>query len=466
MLRLLLLMLPIGFYTNALKLSFDTGIPGLNIANLIFLLALAAVLAGKPQPGMPARSEAMLAKPMLAYFAMATIGFFIAQFTMPIDLAQDLTDLKNYMFYPLFYFLYRRCNLNEKETRLLIIFVMFVAAVAALQAVRQGLDYGFGRYSDARRASGPFGIDWRNANRAGVFYAMYMPMFVAIALFCRDSRLWRLIAIACIGLTTVAIMATYSRQAYLIALVAVALLAIRKSLILATLIALVCTPAIALLPDSVTQRVEQTEQKNEAGTAQGVDDSTASRFDIWAGAMQMVKEHSAGVGLRRFPKHIGDYTDFPGYDAHNFYVLTVAELGPLGLAALLWLLWRAWKLSTRVRRGAERMDTETQALGIGFSVMVIAAALGNLYGSPFPEGGVMTNFWILCGLLEYYIALRSRTSTTAPNQHTSDRRDASIGERFPLAAGIAPGRYRRADTPARQAEGTNSDVRADHRTVA
>ena len=49
--------------------------------------------------------------------------------------------------------------------------------------MREGIDYGFGAYNPMRRASGPFGEDWHNANRAGVFYAMFMPMFVALALF-------------------------------------------------------------------------------------------------------------------------------------------------------------------------------------------------------------------------------------------------------------------------------------------
>ena len=50
--------------------------------------------------------------------------------------------------------------MDEKETRQLIIVIMCsVAAVAGLEAIREGLDYGIGKYNPFRRASGPFGAD-------------------------------------------------------------------------------------------------------------------------------------------------------------------------------------------------------------------------------------------------------------------------------------------------------------------
>lgn len=439
MFRLLILAIPIVFMPNALHLSFDTGIPGINVANLVFLLALSVVVLGGRRE-FAVHERGMLTWPLLAYFAMLVAGFFIAQFTMPIDWLDDITSLKNYLFYPLFYFLYRRCRLDETATRRLIILVMIVAAVAGVEAIREGLDYGFGRYAETRRASGPFGVDYHDANRAGVFYAMFLPMFIAMALFFRHRKLWRIAAIGGCAILALAIMATYSRQSYAIGLLGLALLLLRRNLVLAVLIGLLAVPAASLLPESVTQRVAQTEQQSDTGTEE-LDLSTASRFVIWDGAMGMWADHPVGVGLRRFPKYIGRYCSFAGYDAHNFYVLTLAELGPLGLAALLWLLWRMWRLAGVVRRSIGNLDAESKALGIGFSVTVIAMAMGNLYGSPFAEGSVMTNFWILCGLMEHYAALkRAGTASPAARAAEVDPR-AAIGQRFPLAARVDPGRY-------------------------
>lgn len=440
MFRLLILAIPIVFMPNALHLSFDTGIPGLNVANLVFLLTLSVVVLGG-RKNFSTRESGELSWPLLAYFAVVVVGFFIAQFTMPLDWVDDVTALKTYLFYPLFYFLYRKCRLDATSTRWLIILVMIVAAVAGIEAIREGLDYGFGRYAETRRASGPFGVDFHDANRAGVFYAMYLPMFIAMALFFRGQKFWRIAAIAGCAILALAIMATYSRQSYAIGLLGLALLLLRRNVVLAVMIGLLAIPAASLLPESVTQRVAQTEQQSDTGTEE-LDLSTASRFEIWAGAMQMWTDHPAGVGLRRFPKYIGRYSSYAGYDAHNFYVLTLAELGPLGLAALLWLLWRMWRLAGVVRRSIGNLDAESKALGIGFSVSVIAMAMGNLYGSPFSEGSVMTNFWILCGLMEHYATLKRASASHGAVQADGNTQYTTIARRFPLAARIDPGRYR------------------------
>lgn len=440
MFRLLILAIPIVFMPNALHLSFDTGIPGLNVANLVFLLALSVVVLGG-RKNFSTRESGELSWPLLAYFVAVVVGFFIAQFTMPLNWVDDVTALKTYLFYPLFYFLYRKCRLDATSTRWLIILVMIVAAVAGIEAIREGLDYGFGRYAETRRASGPFGVDFHDANRAGVFYAMFLPMFIAMALFFRGQKFWRLAAIAGCAILALAIMATYSRQSYAIGLLGLALLLLRRNVVLAVMIGLLAIPAASLLPESVTQRVAQTEQQSDTGTEE-LDLSTASRFEIWAGAMQMWTDHPVGVGLRRFPKYIGRYSSYAGYDAHNFYVLTLAELGPLGLAALLWLLWRMWRLAGVVRRSIGNLDAESRALGIGFSVTVIAMAMGNLYGSPFSEGSVMTNFWILCGLMEHYAALKRAGAGQGAVQADGNTPRAAIARRFPLAARIDPGRYR------------------------
>jgi hypothetical protein len=437
MLRLLILAIPIVFIPNALHLSFETGIPGLNVTNLVFLFAVIAVVLKSPGNRIQGRGE--LTPALLAYLAMLAIGFAMAQFMAPADLSEDITKLKDFSLYPLLYFIYRRSGLDLRQTRWLIILIMVVAAVAGLEAIREGLDYGFGHYVETRRASGPFGVNYANANRAGVFYAMFMPMFIAMALFFRGQKLWRMAAIVGCVVLTLAIMATYSRQSYAIALFGLSLLLLRRNLILAVLIALLALPAVSLLPESVTQRVAETEQTTATGNEE-LDVSTVSRFEIWAGAVEMWQDHPMGVGLRRFATYIGRYAPaHPNMDAHNYYVLVMSELGPFGLAALAWLLWRMLRLAGKVRRAMGPVSAEGKALGIGFTVTVIAMAIGNLYGSPFTEGSVMANFWVLCGLMERYAAL-CRQPAARPGAQAAEDPYVAISRRFPLAARIAPGR--------------------------
>src|SRR5690606_33814322 len=135
------------------------------------------------------------------------------------------------------------------------------------------------------------------------------------------------------------IMATYSRQSYAIALFCLSLLLVRRNLLLALLIALLALPVVSLLPESVTQRVAETEQTTAAGTEEA-DAGGASRLEVRAGAVEMRRGHPMGVGSRPFSRYIGRYSNHPNFDAHIYYVLVMSELAPMGLAVLLWLLWR------------------------------------------------------------------------------------------------------------------------------
>jgi O-antigen ligase len=435
MLRALLAVL-IVYVVYSLHYPLETGIPGVNVSNLLFGAIVVAILARRDAlaPAPPATLKGAL----LLFFASLVYAFLLARASGGgDDLMTDVTYLKNGLFYPLFYFLALRCRLDLKQTRQMIILVFAVAALAAVQAIRQGLDYGLGSFVETHRASGPFGTTFAMANRAGVYYAMYVPMFTAIALTFRRQKLWRAAGIAGVVLMALAIMFTYSRQSYGIALVGIALVFLRRSLVLSILMAVAVVGLIGYLPSSVTERVQETQQRTASGGVE-VDPSTASRWEIWAGAMDMWSDHPLGVGLNRFKDTIGRYAPkFEGYDAHNYYVLTLAEGGVFGIAALLWLLFALLRFARRLRQAAPPDDAEAQGLALGYGVFVVCMALGNLYGSPFSEGAVMGNFWMLCGLLERYMALKNAGRADAAAAQAEDDPRLAMIERFPLAARAA-----------------------------
>jgi O-antigen ligase len=405
----------------------ESGVPGLNLPNALFLLVLLMIrFNGK-------RDEievgAIMRVPILLFMTTLTIAFGIAQMRAPGEFMVDLTYLKNALFSPLLYFMYLHCKQDAKNTRLMIIAVMVVAALAAVQAIRQGFDYGIGNYVETHRAAGPFGSNYRDANRAGVYYAMFLPMFIGLALFFGKNRRWQIAALAGVVLLVMALLFTYSRQAYFIAILGLAVLLLRRSVVLAVVLGAALASMVGFLPESVTQRVAETQQKGPHGEEK-VDESTASRWEIWAGAMAMWQANPAGVGLNRFKDEIGHHSAFQHFDAHNFYVLTLAEQGPQGLAALLLVIAATFRLGGWLRRSVPPDDPEARALAIGFSVTALCMALGNLYGSPFLEGNVMGTFWILCGLLERYMHLKQ---TDAPAEAAASEGERMV-ERFPLAS--------------------------------
>lgn len=437
-LQRLLFAVLIFYAVYQLRFPLETGIPSVNLLNILFGLLLAVVLTQKDVPEVVTH-HASLKGAITFFFLALTLAFVISLARGGMHSSMEVaTYYKNALFFPLFYFLALRSRLNAAHTRQLVILILAIAALGSLQAVRQGLDYGLGSYVDTRRASGPFGVDWKMANRAGVYFAMYVPMFAALAIMMKGQKLWRIAAIAGVALATLAVMFTYSRQSYGIALIGFALILLRRNVLLAMVVFISLVSLTTYLPDSVTDRVAETRQRDASG-GEEVDLSTASRWIIWEGGLQMLSEYPMGVGLTRFPEHIGNYApQFPGKDAHNFYVLTLCECGFIGLSALLWLMLRIFLLSMQLRRMATPGDDEMRALTIGFSVMVPCMAMGNLYGSPFFEGAIMGVFWLLCGFLERYAVLRAHgageTHSEVPTPIT-----AEMAQRFPLATRAARG---------------------------
>jgi O-antigen ligase len=424
------------YAVDELHFPWGTGIPGVAPANILFLL-IVLLMRGKPEildPGV----RGMLRKPLIYFGAALVFSFLVGEVRGADNFLEDLTFLKNGLFYPLFYFLYLRCRQDEKTTRQLIIWIMIIAAVAGLEGLREGLDYGFGHYNPFHRASGPFGPDWHNANRAGVFYAMFMPMFVALALFLRGRLWWRLAAIGGCILLAGGTIATYSRQSYFLVILSFALLLLRKNIIVAAVIGVALVSLAGYLPDSVFQRVQETQQTTKKGKEE-IDTSTASRWEIWAGGMGMWRDHPLGVGFRKFPLEIGNYTPaYKGYDAHNFYVLTLAQSGPQGLLTFLLLVYTLFQVAKFMRKNAPPDDPEARALAYGFTVATVCMAMGGFYGTPTLEGAVMAPYWALCGLLERYIHLKMQAGPRIDGEPVAP--EPSIVDRFPLAAHILPGR--------------------------
>jgi O-antigen ligase len=258
-----------------------------------------------------------------------------------------------------------------------------------------------------------------------------VPMFIALALFLKGQKLWRLAAIGGIILLVGGALFTYSRQAYILILFALAVLLLRKSIVLAVILGVILASSISFLPDSVTQRVEETKQEGKYGEEE-VDVSTQSRWEIWEGAMGMLKEHPLGVGLFRFRNNIGNYSKYKHMDAHNFYVLTLAEMGPQGEICLILLLLAMMRLAKFLRKNAPSDDPERKALALGFTVLSINVMLGNIYGSPFLEGAVMAPYWAMAGLLERYMQFKPQADGGGEGEPKGPR-EATLVEKFPLA---------------------------------
>lgn len=390
-----LLALILVYTTFQVHFPSDLGIPGVNVINILVALAFVVLfLTG----GRGERLDRpLLAGPLLAYFAAMALASVIAIAAGPGSLMDSLTYLKTTLFYPLYYLLFYYGIRTQREAWRLVGLGLVLAVVAAGQAWWQAIELGIGVYEEAHRAWGPFGEDYRSANLAGVFYAMFVPVFAALAVLQRSSTALRVVAVLALVVTLGAVVFTYSRTAYAIALIALALVAWRRGIGTVAVLMLIGMLALPFLPEGATQRVQETQVVDEHGMTR-LDESTASRPEIWAGGLEMWSRAPMGVGHGRFPEEIGNYSDHAGMDAHNFFVLTLAEAGVLGLLALIWLVLRLWRLGRWMSWYAS--SDVAAILAWGFQAMLICMVLGNMFSSFFRVGALMGMLWALAGAME------------------------------------------------------------------
>jgi hypothetical protein len=101
------------YVVNQIHFPWETGIPALAPTNLIFLLVL---LALRGEPADTIQPKPFLEKPLLYFYGALCFAFLWAQVRQLRDIVDDMTYLKNALFFPLFYFMYLRCKQDEKGT--------------------------------------------------------------------------------------------------------------------------------------------------------------------------------------------------------------------------------------------------------------------------------------------------------------------------------------------------------------
>lgn len=422
-------------------------VKGINPLNALVLLAL-AVLASMPRP-VPAAPPAPLKGTIAALCAGFVYACAIGLAQDPSQWAGDLTALKNALLHPLLFFLFYHAIRDATTARVVFLALLGVTVLAALEAIREGLSYGsLTNYNDAKRAAGPFGPDYRASNLAAVFFCMFFPLFGAVVLFQRDRPLLRALALAGAVLIVFGTFFTFSRQALAILALTIALLAARRNLVLAGLALIALASYESWVPESVVARIDSTYVSDPlAVSEQRFDASTESRFVLWTAAWEMFRDHPAGVGLAHFKRHTGDYAPaFAGFDAHNFYLLFLAEGGVPGIvllaAGLVGLAGFAW----RAGRGA--VSADAKVLTVGFQLSLLATLLGNLYGSRLLDGSVSGNLWLLAALVARRSLLDTVDPATVSAAHAPTGAPTGAARRGPARPGVAAAPARRGERTA------------------
>lgn len=382
-----------------LHLPTELGLKGLNVFNVLFIIAWLLTMAAPKSPD----THAPLKGRFTAFFLALITAYFFGILSDGSTIVDDLTVLKNSIFYMMLFFLYHQAVNSLATARLFITILLGVAVLASLEMLREAIDYGIGSYNETHRVAGPFGpYNFRASNLAAVYLVMHIPLLASIAFLYRSRTLYRLTALFSLFLCTAAVFFTGSRQAYFILMFLGVLLALRRGALAALIAVALIVGYESWLPESTVQRIQMTEQTDDFGETK-LDESTESRFVQWTAAMELVKERPWGIGLNHFQREIGRFSSYSNLDAHNFYVLILTEAGVQGLLALLVLLFGLYRLT----RGYHKFKDleEARVLGLGFTLSFFGMLLSNIYGSRFLTGQVMGNFWILAAVMTRYYDL-------------------------------------------------------------
>ena len=175
----------------------------------------------------------------------------------------------------------------------------------------------------------------QNPNMLAEYLVLLLPLGAALLLSARSmwARLWWL---GCSGLIALCLLLTFSRGAYLAALIAMGLFAVMMRPQLLLLLPVGLAGLYLVLPDTIIARFTSI---GDLG-----DSSTSYRVAIWMGSLSMLKDHwiiGVGPGTAAFNKVYPAY----GYAAanaqhtHNLLLQLVSDGGILALLLFLLIIF-------------------------------------------------------------------------------------------------------------------------------
>jgi putative inorganic carbon (hco3(-)) transporter len=406
----------IPLYVLAAYLPFSKQLPGdfggaataLNLTNLLFfsvIVASAFDCVTRRRPMMEFYPLHIMVVLMAAWGCLSFIITALSPDSPPEYALDHVNNLKRWLDPFLVYFLFFQGVRRVDVWRNVVGIVMVVVAVVAGLAVYDYIGIA-GSSLDKSRVAGVVG----QPNYLGAFFVYYMFLYAGHWIENRRRpRAWLLLLP--FALCFRGIMVTFSRGAYLAFALGVLGLAFFKKRILAV-VAVAALALVALnpwmLPAGIRYRLDMTTghrseplDEYNSVSVDDLDASSAGRLVIWQGGLEMVKAHPfLGVGFGRFPELITSYVTVDlktVRDAHNTYMITVAELGLPGLALLLTTLASLFWVGNSVLRC--HPDPFVHATALGFLGGLSGLLLANMFGSRLNTTEVASYLWILAALL-------------------------------------------------------------------
>jgi len=334
---------------------------------------------------------------------------------LPISYANPMIRAwKCYAFMVAMYLLTFNAIKDDENQRKILAVLM--ALVVLFISVRSYRSYTAGAsFIEDSRAMGPFWIVGLGSNHFGAFIVYCSAVF--LGLFFSDKNRWRrILFLGTVIFSLHPLFFSYSRGAYVGALVALVFFGLAQKRSLLILVFVIAVAWQTLLPTSVVDRITMTTAKTEEGQ---IEHSAAVRLGLWDHAWNLfMKNPVIGVGYGGFEFSVPEGVYQQWKDTHNYYLKMLCEQGIVGFGLFLTVLlvafrsgWRLWKAG---KEGFEK------GLGLGFMGCVLACASTNLFGDRWSYVEMGSYFWVFWGLVDRGILMARETTPAASNIEQTD----------------------------------------------
>lgn len=290
------------------------------------------------------------------------------------------------------------------------------------------------------RIWGPGGFIGGN-NEIGLAMLMAIPLLYY--LYLQVTKRWhRLALVGAMLLSTLAVLGTQSRGAFLAIMAMGAVLWWRapRKLMSALIIGVAVTVALAVMSEQIAHRIESISSYEE-------DSSAVGRLYAWQTAINIANKRPFGAGFAMYTQSISDrYAagfDFGGKidakilqarAAHSIYFQVLGEHGWIGLALFVALGLLTWRMASRIRkRAGSHPDTRWAAQLAGMcQVSLVAYAVGGAFLS-LAYFDLPYNIMVIVVVLDRWLARHEVETKSSSSSSPADRLETSS----PLGASLA-----------------------------
>ena len=359
---------------------------GLNIINLLFLLAFAhAWRNGKPLKVKPSINGFLV-----IYIFSSILALFLGYQFLGDASGGLWNSMKDQLIPILLVFVIQKSAMDDIQWRRILMATILPLPYCSKVVWSQYKAVSSWHYSDDLRISGTF-TDL-GANEMGAYSVTMALISLGLLMQCWGIKKWRYIFILSLSCSSLCVIYSYSRGGYIAFILGVIVIFSKyesiKKLLLPVILA--CFIVSFSLPSSVTERFSSIDA--EEGERDG---SAQSRFVFWAIALDKWTTHPIlGFGYHTVQdKRINPHE----MDTHNYFVKALVERGVLGFVIFIILLRMCWNLTKRTLY-FHCNDPMHNGLILGLTGAIFALILGNMFGDRFSHYPISTCFWTFVAL--------------------------------------------------------------------